>query len=766
MLRLLKNFLWAGLLVAGAQASFGFALLGPINEAYQTQELTYRAPGDIGAPKNLGEEYRRNTPVMYYSFDANFLDYFGAKGVAAVESGLSIFNAVTNVSSYSKDLSEFPFESQRENYTAAALSLLDLKSAMMSFLIEEMGLAEPERWTWCLHDRLHIGNVPCPVGMEYEVIMRNFDPVTTEPTAYVNGTRYSYEIVEFCTGTPFLADAVEFPVDPEADTFTAVASFGFLAAGTATFGFGTSGFYYNGLTRDDVGGLRYLLKANNMNTETAGPGTLVFTTNTTPQLLTTSNLNFLVNAGLTNDAATLQALFPGLVIADSSVYFKNVWVPSYSFYLTNYPFDPAGTPPTTVLVTNWTLTVGTFYNHIYANVYTVTPPPQGLNVVRISDPRAYNKTSYITVQTTTVEPAPWAPAGSGILVTNTTSTTIATNSPIGEYFFLPPGACDVAILYPQLTNYISTTNVISVITNSVGTTTNGATTVATTTTSYIDYAVTHVYVIKAIICESNSIALRQGIEHVQFVRRDFDSLLSQFYNPITNYYTLNVVTNSTIVKQRVRRLVTTPDVLFTAQDLADIPGNNTIGTAIIARNATFNAANAYPGLAGPGTLDPGVFLVFNKVGPIYANPGFFLSTFTNTLLTEVNQSVDLLWGSFDGTTNAPTVYPSGTSIDDLANQVLIQVTTPFLPAGQVGVPYMSSGNLPVQFTVQGGTPPLTFGVVPSPDKTGLPPGLSLDPNTGILSGVPSLPGEFTFILEITDAGARASDWNYAIIVNP
>ena len=23
----------------------------------------------------LGEEYRRNTPVMYYAYDANFLDY-------------------------------------------------------------------------------------------------------------------------------------------------------------------------------------------------------------------------------------------------------------------------------------------------------------------------------------------------------------------------------------------------------------------------------------------------------------------------------------------------------------------------------------------------------------------------------------------------------------------------------------------------------------------------------------------------------------------
>jgi len=350
MLRLLKSFLWAGFLVAGVQASFGFALLGPF-EVWQVRELNLREPGDIGGPHNLGEEYRRNTPVIYYSYDANFLDYFGAKGVAAVESAISIFNGLANVSSYSKDLSEFPLESSRENYTAEALSLVDLKSETMFLLIENLGLAEPDRYTWLLHDRLHVGNIACPVGMDYLVIMRNFDPVTTEPSTYVNGTRYGYEIIEFCGGTPDLADAVEIPVDPLANTFTAVAAGGFFSSANLVFGAtftGIGGFYFTGLTRDDVGGLRYLLKASNMNTETAGPGTLAFTTNTTPQLLTTSNLNFLVNAGLTNDAATLQALFPGLVVADSSVYFKNVWVPSVSSYLTNYPYDPVGTPPTTV----------------------------------------------------------------------------------------------------------------------------------------------------------------------------------------------------------------------------------------------------------------------------------------------------------------------------------------------------------------------------------------------------------------------------------
>jgi hypothetical protein len=250
------------------------------------------------------------------------------------------------------------------------------------------------------------------------------------------------------------------------------------------------------------------------------------------------------------------------------------------------------------------------------------------------------------------------------------------------------------------------------------------------------------------------------------VRRDFDSLLGQFYSPITNFYTLNVITNNVILRQRVRRLVTSPDWLITAQDLADNPGNPTIGTFIVARNATFNAANAYPGLAGPGTLNPGVNLIFNKVGPIYANPGLFLFSSTNTILTDANQSVDLIWGSFNGTTNYPTIYPEGTSIDDLANQVLIYPTIAALPAGQVGVPYAYPGGQPVRFGVSGGTAPYTFDIVSSPDVTGPPPGLFFDPVTGLISGTPTTPGDYSFILRITDAGARSSDWNYAILINP
>ena len=89
-------------------------------------DLGYMVPlrSDIGAPKNIGEDYRRNTPVLYYAFDENFLDYFGSNGVWAVDQAFAILNnSLTNVSSYSADLSEIPLEAKRFNQTAGALNL-------------------------------------------------------------------------------------------------------------------------------------------------------------------------------------------------------------------------------------------------------------------------------------------------------------------------------------------------------------------------------------------------------------------------------------------------------------------------------------------------------------------------------------------------------------------------------------------------------------------------------------------------------------------
>lgn len=315
MVQQLRNFcLVAALTLSGVNA-FGSAFLGPQNEPYQVPVNGFNGNGLDGlptGPKNLGEEYRRNTPVLYYSFDQNFIEYFGTNGMAAVDAAFAVYNRMTNVSSYSENLSEFALESRRVNYQALALFLYDLKSATMALIIEQLGLAQPDRYTWVLHNRYNDGSAPCPGGQNYTVVMRNFDLVNSaltqlQPSKYVNGTLYSYRIVEYCEqdNSPIidmLSDAVEFSVDPLASTFTPVASgFGespFLLGGTAFTtldGLGT-GSYYTGLTRDDIGGLRYLLRSSNVNIESAGDDTFTYITNNAPQLLFTSNLTELISA--------------------------------------------------------------------------------------------------------------------------------------------------------------------------------------------------------------------------------------------------------------------------------------------------------------------------------------------------------------------------------------------------------------------------------------------------------------------------------------
>jgi hypothetical protein len=114
------------------------------------------------------------------------------------------------------------------------------------------------------------------------------------------------------------------------------------------------------------------------------------------------------------------------------------------------------------------------------------------------------------------------------------------------------------------------------------------------------------------------------------------------------------------------------------------------------------------------------------------------------------------WGSFDGSTNAPVVYPNSTSLDNLENQLVITVSPSSLPQGAVGKPFPS-----VSFTATGGQSPYSWSVTPGYE---LPPGLYLSPQ-GILSGVPTYADTYSFLIRLTDAGGKVVDWPYSLTVN-
>ena len=716
------------LLALGLPSASAFSLMGPINEAFQVPEIAYNIRGDIGAPKNIGEEYRWTTPTNYYAFDTSFLDYFGSNGVYAIEQAIAIINGVGSISSYSADLSEVPLESRRINYRAEVLHLHDLKSSALFLMLEELGLSDAVRWTWTLRSR----NCPsCPI-CAYGVIKRNFDPASWEPSSYVNSVLYTYRIFEICSGGPPLAEAVEFTVDPLAREYEAVTSlFGFFGQTNLTYG-----IYYTGLTRDEIGGLRYLYRTNNMNVEATSSDSVLLRTNSLSQLLYTSNLTLFAAQALSNNAAGLVAIYPDLVITDTTNTFTNIYLTNVTGYFTNYPWEPAGNPAHLVFSTNTTPFVQTLFHHTFANVlgfqfvsnHWVTFPLTQI-------PPATNP-AVVTSQATTVGVTtyPWLPAGTTVIATNTTSADVQTNLVIGDFIILPTNWCDVAIISAQLTNVIPVTNLILSATNAnANTNVNG--TILTFTQTEIDYFTNHVFIIYPVICDTNTVALRQGMDHIQFLRTSFDSLLGRFYQPITNFYYLIEVTNSAPRTNWFRRIVTRPDFIF---DAADLSGTRALRTDTA---GNFRTNNSVGGLAGPGNIEPNMTFTFNKTGPIlnnFYNP-FFLP---DSGLSEANSITNFIWGSFDGSTNAPIVYPDGNSIMNLENQVIFQILTPDLPDGTRNIPY--STNL----VASGGQLPYTWQ--PAQGSSPLPPGLSLASN-GLISGTPTVVGTNTFTVNLTDS---------------
>ncbi len=257
MQRLIQKLFVLGAALMLAVNASAFSLMGP-HASWQTAAIGYLA-ADVGGPMNLFEDYRVTVPILTYGYDPVFLNFFGSNGVAAIESAMAVLNAVPAASAMSTSLAEFPLQAVGPaNATAANLQVFDLKSAALSTVLGQLGLASPERWTYALRDRVVIANTT-----NYTVIQRNFDPVNWRPTNVVNGVLYTYAVQEPLAPGNY-ADAVETRVSGNANNRT-VASLddgGGLGAGQ----------FFTSLTRDDYAALKYLLRFNNVNVETLAVG--------------------------------------------------------------------------------------------------------------------------------------------------------------------------------------------------------------------------------------------------------------------------------------------------------------------------------------------------------------------------------------------------------------------------------------------------------------------------------------------------------------
>ncbi len=349
------------LLLGVARSGLAFSLLTPLLP-WQVTAIGYNLPGDIGGPATLNEGYRWNIPVLTYAFDESFIRYFGTNGMKAVNDAFKILSDIppaneitllTNISGFfgpSTTNIDFVINGEKvptdpygpPNLPAAEAGLLDLKSHVLSLMLEQLGLAEPERWTWALRGRalFTAGGV---TYTNYTTIQRNYDPITLRPTNAVNGKLYGYQIFDPIPQINY-ADAIEYAKDPnDPFTFTSVAG-GFLGAGQ----------YYQRLTRDDVGGLRFLFNTNNIVTETlinsgnstitrgtavAGSGQSPWTIYLGFTNLFLSGTNVLFATNLLSTNLIVQGLRPGM----NKIYFTNVYYDSLlgqSFVpITNYYTD-------------------------------------------------------------------------------------------------------------------------------------------------------------------------------------------------------------------------------------------------------------------------------------------------------------------------------------------------------------------------------------------------------------------------------------------
>lgn len=168
-----------------------------------------------------------------------------------------------------------------------------------------------------------------------------------------------------------------------------------------------------------------------------------------------------------------------------------------------------------------------------------------------------------------------------------------------------------------------------------------------------------------------STALRTGVDKFLFKAAKNDSVYGNFV-VFTNTFTDKYYTNNfRVVKQRVDRVMNYPDILFTAADLGLNAGGNPIlwtrslatGGSNYVNNAALNTQLGSGPTAGPGEIDPPVIIAFSKLGPYIFNQSY-------SFLDQANSAGNgFVWGSFDGTTNLPIVYPVGTTIQDVEQRI-------------------------------------------------------------------------------------------------
>jgi hypothetical protein len=167
--------------------------------------------------------------------------------------------------------------------------------------------------------------------------------------------------------------------------------------------------------------------------------------------------------------------------------------------------------------------------------------------------------------------------------------------------------------------------------------------------------------------------VRPGVGDIELVRVGFESQVG-FFLSNTVAYTDTVITNGQTISQGLSRPLAAPDIIFEAGDLQQETAFDGGKLAALVTNGQDWITNGVPEFAeirvhyGPGIIPPAdatpqFTYTMNSVGQMYLNS-------TPFALSEALGTQYFRWGSFDGSTNTPVIYPQSESIRAIEDQVL------------------------------------------------------------------------------------------------